>query len=184
MIVCPGADLTSLYPETFAESKARLCTLNMLRVRPRRAFKLNGSVMSDLSFARYDGFADLPEGQALGQLLDREQATEREAGVHLIVVQSADGSLIVGDSHDYSDRELPFRDTRVDGLILDEFHQVMNIGEADVTQHWLGVYPSADEVLFAESPEPGVVVATVTSGTGASTSFAIGEELVEKVTQT
>ena len=180
-VVCPGTDLHSLYPVTLAKAKAKLCTLNMMRVMPKKAFKLNAAVMSDLSFARYDGFAQLPEARGLINLLDDIQSAERKAGVHLIVVQSADGSLIIGDSHDYSDRELPFRDVRIDDLITNEFDQMMNIGESDITQHWLGVYPSGDDVVFKASPEKGVVVGTITSGTGASTGFAFGEELIHLV---
>lgn len=180
-VICPGADLQGLYPDTLAQSDAKLCTLNMMRVMPRQAFKLNAAVMSDLSFARYDGFAQLPEARALISLLDNTQATERKAGVHLIVVQSADGSLIIGDSHDYCDKELPFRDTYQDNLIINEFKKVMDIGEVDITQHWLGVYPSADNVVFKASPESGVAIGTITSGTGASTGFAFGEELINLV---
>lgn len=175
-VVCPGTDLHSLYRETLAQAKAKLCTLNMMRVMPKKAFKLNAAVMSDLSFARYDGFSQLPEAQGLISLLDNIQSAERKAGVHLIVVQSADSSLVIGDSHDYSDRELPFRDVRIDDLIINEFHQVM-----DIVQHWLGVYPSGDNVVFKASPEKGVVVGSVTSGTGASTGFAFGEELIHLV---
>lgn len=180
-VVCPGADFTSLYPDVLATTKAKMCTLNMMRVMPKQAFKLNAAVMSDLSFARYDGFAQLPEAEPLKNLLDDIQSVERQAGVHLIVVQSADGSLIIGDSHDYSDRELPFRDTRIDDLIINEFHRVMGVGEIDITQHWLGVYPSANEVVFKTSPEKGVVIGSVTGGTGASTGFAFGEELIDLV---
>ena len=180
-VVCPGSDLHSLYPDTLAQAKAKLCTLNMMRVMPKKDFKLNAAVMSDLSFARYDGFAQLPEAQGLITLLDDIQSAERKAGVHLIVVQSADGSLIIGDSHDYSDRELPFREVRLDELIINEFHQVMDIGEIDIVQHWLGVYPSGDDVVFTASPEKGVVIGSVTGGTGASTGFAFGEELIHFV---
>lgn len=180
-VVCPGSDLHSLYPETLAQANAKLCTLNMMRVMPKKAFKLNAAVMSDLSFARYDGFAQLPEAQGLITLLDDIQSAERKAGVHLIVVQSADGSLIIGDSHDYSDRELPFREVHLDELIINEFHQVMDIGEIDIVQHWLGVYLSGDDVVFTASPEKGVVIGSVTGGTGASTGFAFGEELIDLV---
>ena len=135
-VVCPGSDLHSLYPDTLAQANATLCTLNMMRVMPKTSFKLNAAVMSDLSFARYDGFAQLPEAKGLIHLLDDIQPAERKAGVHLIVVQSLDGSLIIGDSHDYSDKELPFRDSYQDDLILKEFHQVMNVGEVDIIQLW------------------------------------------------
>lgn len=180
-VVCPGSDLHSLYPDTLTQANAKLCTLNMMRVMPKTTFKLNAAVMSDLSFARYDGFAQLPEAKELIHLLDEIQPAERKSGVHLIVVQSMDGSLIIGDSHDYSDKELPFRDTYQDGLILKEFHKIMNVGEIDVIQRWSGVYPSAENVVFKASPEKGVVVGSITSGTGASTGFAFGEELINLV---
>lgn len=180
-VVCPGMDYSSLYPETLAKAGVKHCTLNMMRVMPKQPFKLNAAIMSDLSFARYEGFSLLPEAQPLIRLLDNIQQEERESGIHLIVVQSADGSLIIGDSHDYSDRELPFRDTHLDNLILNEFKKVMNIGEIDIVQHWLGVYPSGEDVVFKVSPEPGVVIGSITSGTGASTGFAFGEELINLV---
>lgn len=180
-IVCPGNDFSSLYPETIAQAKARQCTLQMLRVQPQQPVALPAAIMSDLSFARYDGFADLPEGQALGRLLDTLQPEHRQHGIHLIVVQSADGSLIVGDSHVYGDAEAPFRDEHVDDLILQELKAVMPKTPFDVTERWLGVYASADEVVFTAQPAKGVALGIVTGGTGASTGFAFGEELLELV---
>lgn len=35
-VVCPGSDLHSLYPDTLAQAKAKLCTLNMMRVMPKK----------------------------------------------------------------------------------------------------------------------------------------------------
>ena len=73
------------------------------------------------------------------------------------------------------------QEVRLDELIINEFHQVMDIGEIDIVQHWLGVYPSGDDVVFTATPEKGVVVGSVTGGTGASTGFAFGEELIDLV---
>lgn len=177
-VVCPGNDFSSLYPEAIAQAKVRQCTLQMLRVQPQQSVVLPGAIMSDLSFARYDGFANLPEGQALGRLLDTLQPEHRRHGIHLIIVQSTDGSLVVGDSHVYGDAEVPFRDERVDELILQELKAVMPDTAVDVTERWLGVYASADEVVFTAQPEKGVALGIVTGGTGASTGFALGEELL------
>ncbi len=62
-------------------------------------FRLSAGVMSDLGPVRYGGYAALPEANALAACLDAEQPHHLTHGVHLIVVQSADGSLVVGDSH-------------------------------------------------------------------------------------
>lgn len=181
VIVCPGNDFTSLYPETIAKANAQQCTLQMLRVMPKQAITLPGAIMTDLSFARYDGFADLPEGQVLAKKLDITQAEYRQQGIHLIAVQSADGSLVIGDSHVYGDAEQPFRNERIDQLILNELQRLMPQQIFDVVERWLGVYASADDVVFADMPEQGVVIGMVTGGTGASTGFAFGEELLAKV---
>ncbi len=58
--------------------------------------------------ARYAGFADLPEAAPLKARVAAEQPDMLANGVHLIVVQSADGSLVVGDSHHYARTPDPF----------------------------------------------------------------------------
>ena len=50
-------------------------------------------MISDLSLTRYAGFAALPEAAALRRRLEAEEQPALDNGVHLIVVQSADGSL-------------------------------------------------------------------------------------------
>lgn len=181
IVVCPGNDFTSLYPEVIAEANLQQCTLQMLRILPKQSILLPGAVMSDLSFSRYEGFANLSEGKVLGKLLNNEQAEHRQWGIHLIVVQSADGSLVVGDSHIYDDVEQPFKHERIDELILEEFHTLFPTVKFDITSRWLGVYASGSEVVFSATPARNVVVGMVSGGTGASTGFAFGEELIESV---
>lgn len=179
-IVCPGADLHSLFPQAFARANARLCTLNMVRVMPKRPFTLNAAVLSDLSLARYEGFAALASGQKLAALLDAEMPAYRQAGIHLIVAQSADGSLVLGDSHLYDKQEIPFRNEKLDNMILAEFHRIMDIGAVDVIERWSGVYPSAKEAVFIATPQKNTTIGTVTGGTGASTCFAFADELLAR----
>ncbi|MBV7433667.1 TIGR03364 family FAD-dependent oxidoreductase [Cardiobacteriaceae bacterium TAE3-ERU3] len=180
IVVCPGVDVAELYPYAITAVQARKCSLNMLRIMPEERFSMASALMSDLSLARYDGFAMLREGQHLAQLLDQEQAEERRHGVHLIVVQSADGSLVVGDSHSYAEEENPWRNEAVDDLILNEYQRMIP-GGYQVMQRWQGVYLSSPDVVYKARPEQGVIVGLVTSGTGASTGFAFGEELIEEV---
>lgn len=178
-VVCPGDDLATLYHDRIRPAGVRICTLQMLRVAPAEPTRLGAAVMSDLSFARYEGFADLPEAEALTERLDREAAEARDAGVHLIAVQSADGSLVVGDSHVYGDRPAPFASERFDALILAELDAVLDLPGRRVTERWTGTYASAsDRTVLIEAPEPNVRLAIVTGGTGASTGFALGEEVV------
>ena len=178
-IVCPGHELSTLYPDVLDQAGIRMCTLQMLRVQAPRPLRLPGSVMSDLSLVRYEGYADLPEAAPLRTVLEREQAAYLHQGIHLIAVQSADGSLVVGDSHVYGNSEAPFASAHTDALILQEMHRVLDLPDATVCERWTGTYASAADVVYKAQVAPGVVVGIVTGGTGASTSFAFAEELVQ-----
>ncbi len=101
VIVCPGDDLATLFPDRIAAYGVERCKLHMLRLADP-GFRLSAAVMADLSLARYAGFADLPEAAALKARVAAELPDTIGNGIHLIVVQSADGSLVVGDSHHYA----------------------------------------------------------------------------------
>ncbi|MDQ0470888.1 TIGR03364 family FAD-dependent oxidoreductase [Labrys wisconsinensis] len=176
-VVCPGDDLLSLFPERIAAYGVRRCKLHMLRIAPPApGWRLPGAVMTDLSLVRYEGYAELPEAAPLKARLQAEQAPHLANGVHLIAVQSADGSLVVGDSHHYAMTPDPFAPQAVDDLILDEYRATVAPGPPAVLERWTGVYSSADRVMFRDAPADAVRLVMVTSGTGASTAFAIGEE--------
>lgn len=178
-VVCPGNDLSTLYPDAMAREGIRQCTLQMMRVSPGQSLQLPSAVMSDLSLIRYDGYADLPEALPLKARLQAEQSDYLAQGIHLIVVQSSDGSLVVGDSHVYGETEEPFASAETEALILQEFHNVFILPKAAVTERWMGSYASASDVVFKASPSKGVAIGVVTGGTGASTSFAFARELLD-----
>jgi D-hydroxyproline dehydrogenase subunit beta len=176
--VCPGDDLFSLFPERIGACGVTRCKLQMLRLGDP-GFRLSAGVMSDLGLARYAGYAALPEAAALRVRLEAEQPDHLRHGVHLIVVQSADGTLVVGDSHHYAPTPDPFADEAVDGLIMDEYRAVLGPGAPRVIERWTGTYASAPErPVVLDTPAPGVRLVMVTTGAGASTGFALGEEVV------
>jgi D-hydroxyproline dehydrogenase subunit beta len=176
IVVCPGSDLDTLFPAVFERRRTTLCKLHMLRLADP-GWRLPAAVMSDLGLHRYRGYADCPSLPALRARLSAEQPGHLEHGVHLIVVQSADGSLVVGDSHHYARTPDPFQPEAVDALILDEFARVLGPPPPTVDR-WIGVYPAGPEDAFFEAVAPGVRLVSVTSGTGASTAFALAEEVL------
>lgn len=177
VIVCPGDDLATLYPDIYAERGVTRCILQMLRLQAP-AGRLPSAVMSDLSLVRYRGYADLPESAALLARLQREQGEFLRHGIHLIAVQSADGSLVIGDSHHYAASPAPFAEARVEDLILKETRAMLGFA-TPVAERWTGTYASAADDMFRAAPGPGVRLVVVTSGTGASTAFAIAEETLD-----
>jgi FAD dependent oxidoreductase TIGR03364 len=181
-IICPGDDFTGLHAERIGAMGFTRCLLQMLRVTPGTPLRLPTPVMSDLGLARYLGYAELPEAAPLRARLDAERAEARAEGIHLIAVQSADGSLVVGDSHRYAPTPHPFADDRIDGLILTELDAVLDMPGRTVTERWTGTYASApDRLAWTDHVSDAEKIVIVTSGTGASTAFAIAEETIHNL---
>jgi D-hydroxyproline dehydrogenase subunit beta len=182
IIVCPGDDFSTLHAERLAQYGLTRCKLHMLRLRPERFDERLPPVMSDLGMIRYLGYAELPPAKTLRARIEAEQRDHIDAGVHLIAVRSADGTLVVGDSHHYAATPDPFAPAAVDDLILDEYSHVFAGAPPQVVERWTGTYASApDRLMLVDAPCEGLRIVLVTSGTGASTSFAIAEEVVAEL---
>jgi FAD dependent oxidoreductase TIGR03364 len=178
VVVCPGDDFVTLYPDVIARHGLRKCRLSMLKLADP-GFRLPGALMSDLGLTRYAGYAALPPARALEAKLRAEQPSHFGNGVHLIVAQGADGGLIVGDSHHYGDLPGPFAPAEAERDILDEYARATGRAPPPVTERWTGVYASAaDRAFLVDTPAPDVRLVMVTGGTGASTGFGIAERVV------
>jgi len=180
VVVCTNTELHGLFADRMAAHDLTLCRLQMLRVKPEAGFRLPGSVMMDLSLVRYEGYSTLPEAAALRARLQQEEAASLEHGIHLIVVQSADGSLVVGDSHHYGDAPEPFAMEAVDQLILRHLRSTLDLETAQITERWTGVYPSSKTTpCVIDAPDAATRVVLVTSGSGASTGFGIAHDVLK-----
>jgi D-hydroxyproline dehydrogenase subunit beta len=178
VVVCPGDDFVTLYPERLAGYGLRKCRLSMVKLADP-GVRLPGTVMSDLSLTRYRGYSALPEAQALTARLRAEHPGAFEHGVHLIAAQGADGGLIVGDSHHYDHLPGPFAPADAEREILDEYARAIGRAPPQVLERWTGVYAVADDRTYLiDTPEPGVRLVIVTTGAGASTGFAIAERVI------
>jgi len=182
-IVCPGDDFSTLFPERIAAHGLQRCRLSMLRLGSP-GFRWPTGVMSDLSLARYAGYADLAQAGALKARLAAEQPRHLANGVHLIAVGGADGGLVVGDSHHYADLPAPFAPAEAEALILDEFEAATGIAPPPVRERWTGTYAaSPDRTFLIDSPAPDVRLVIVTSGCGASIAFGLAEHALAGLMQ-
>lgn len=178
VIVCPGDDFTTLYPERIAPYRLKRCRLSMLKLADP-GYRIPGTLMSDLSLTRYRGYSALPEARALEEKLRSALPSAFAHGVHLIAAQGADGGLIVGDSHHYDALPPPFAPAEAERDILDEYARATGRVGPEVVERWTGVYAVADDRSYlVDAPEPNVRIVIVTSGTGASTGFGIGEKVI------
>jgi D-hydroxyproline dehydrogenase subunit beta len=179
IVICPGDDFALLPRDRMERYGLTRCKLHMMRARSDRFDARLPAIMSDLGMIRYLGYSELPAAEALRVRLQAEQGAHIDAGVHLIAVRSADGTLVVGDSHHYSTTPDPFAPTSVDELILDEFARVFSGPRPEIVERWIGTYASSpDRLMLVDRPYEAMRVVLITSGTGASTSFAIAEEVI------
>lgn len=179
IVVCPGDDLATLFPDALIGGGVTRCKLQMLRLASP-GYRLPATVMSDLSLVRYAGYAALPAATTLHARLAVEQPEHLAAGIHLIVAQGSDGTLVVGDSHSYATTPDPFAAAAIEAMILDEFAAVFGV-VPPVIERWTGTYASAAQHSLVTAPADGVRLVVVTSGTGASTGFALAEEVVDEL---
>lgn len=181
IVVAPGVHVAAFAPDLARRARLRICKLQMMRIGAPGVL-LRPVLMTDLSLVRYGGFAAQPSAAALRARLERERPRELAHGVHLIVAQASDGSLVVGDSHHCADHADPFASDAVDKLILGELRNLLDLARAEVVERWNGYYPVADVApLIREPLGPRARLVTVTSGTGMSTAFAIGEETIAEL---
>jgi FAD dependent oxidoreductase TIGR03364 len=178
-IVCPGDDYLTLFAGRIRAYQLTRCLLQMMRIWPAEPIKLGAAVMSDLSLLRYLGYAELAPAAALRRAVEQEEPEMLAHGIHLIAVQSQDGTLVVGDSHRYHPTPPPFAEAHVEGLILSELDRVLDLPGRQIREHWVGVYASSNDCLMLiDRPADRVRIVIVTSGTGLSTAFAIAEETI------
>jgi D-hydroxyproline dehydrogenase subunit beta len=177
LIACPGAEFNGPFKAAFENYEVQMCTLQMLRVSVKMAGRLPGSVMTDNSLARYKGWAELPQSIPLQQRIQSEMPEFLGEGIHLIAVQSEDGSLVLGDSHVYGNTEQVFARDEVDELILKLARDTLMVDRFKVVERWQGMYPSsARQDAFIHAISDSVRLVSVTSGTGASTSFGLAKD--------
>jgi FAD dependent oxidoreductase TIGR03364 len=178
VVVCPGDDFSTLYPERIGHYALKRCRISMLKLADP-GFRLPGTLMSDLTLTRYRGYAALPEARPLEAKVRAEQPSHFAHGVHLIAAQGEDGGLIVGDSHHYDRLPEPFAPAEAERDILDEYQRATGREAPAVVERWTGIYTSADDRTYLiDTPEAKVRLVIIASGTGASTGFGIAEKVI------
>lgn len=178
IVVCGGSDLRTLFPELLANAGLRNCKLQMCRVAPGPSRKLSTTWASGLTLRRYSSFKICPSWSKLAK--EPVAPGILENGIHILIVQDADGSLVLGDSHEYSDGDLDDRyDSDVEKLIIDEARKLIDFPDWSIAQRWHGIYSLLpDSELFRASPAPRIHIVTGIGGKGMTTGPAVAGETI------
>ena len=173
--VCTGDDFRTLFPRLFADSGLTRCRLQMMRTRPLTT-PLPTTLASGLSLRWYPSFQMCRSWAKLrDEVIDGE--LERR-GIHILLAQDADGRVVVGDSHEYSDGDFPpGLDAKTEALILREAGKMVRLPEDPVAERWHGIYPlHRERAVFATSVGERIHVVTGIGGKGMTTGPALARE--------
>ena len=175
-VVCVGHDLDLLYPEIADEYRIERCALQMARVTAPAGFRLAPAVLTGTSMLRYPAFAETGAAAALAVEMAAQHPELLAIVANVMFTQHPDGTLIVGDSHQYDLTQPPFLAESTADTLLDAVTRVLGV-ELTVRERWQGVYASsARQPFLIAEPTPGVTVAIVTSGVGMTISLGLAEK--------
>jgi FAD dependent oxidoreductase TIGR03364 len=177
-VICGGADLRTLFPDRLARAGLLRCKLLMLRTAPLAAVRLPVTLASGLTLRRYASFRLCPAWQKLQQEPADPELLRR--GIHILMVQNADGSVVIGDSHEYAPGDLDeVLDVRTEELILAEAARLARGIGGPIAARWHGVYalcPQAE--LFRETIDGVIHLVTGIGGKGMTTGPAVARETI------
>jgi glycine/D-amino acid oxidase-like deaminating enzyme len=177
VIVCPGADHTSLFKEQFDTAPIRRVRLQMMSTEPLDEV-LTTSIADGDSMRYYPGY----EVPTLENLPPQHHIASTNH-MQLLMVQRADGSLTIGDTHEYAE---PF-EFKLEEDPYTYLHEVASnlLGKKlpPIAQRWDGVYSQRTDGGICDRRQMAHNIISVTGpgGRGNTLAPAIAEETLKEL---
>ena len=179
VLVCSGHEARLLFGSVMAESGLIVSKLQMMQTEPISGLSLPGNILTGLTIRRYESFQQCP---SYGSLPFPEPLLElKKWGIHVLFKQALDGSVIIGDSHEYAPiaqaEDLGFH-TRddINQLILNEAARIVNFPVNHIQKTWAGFYSQTDKEIFEYSVDNSIRIITGIGGKGMTSSAGFAEE--------
>lgn len=185
VLVCSGREFNMLYPTLFAESDIEVSKLQMMQTTPMADFNLQGAVFGGLSIRRYESFRECSSYDLLNA--SAVDTVFKKWGIHVLLKQAMDGSVILGDSHEYADvtnaGSLGFDYKQViEDIILQEAQRMFRLPHWNIARQWNGFYAQCKQQdIFQEYADTNTLVVTAIGGKGMTASAAVAEETIKQL---
>jgi FAD dependent oxidoreductase TIGR03364 len=186
VILCCGSEFKTLYPDIFAKSDLEVTKLQMLQTKPQPGYELKGSILTGLSIRRYEAFYECPSFTAIKAKED-PNSFEKKWGVHILFKQTIDGSVIIGDSHEYADAanidDLGFDlKMEVDDFMIAEAKKIFNLPTFEIQNRWYGMYSQCKENdIFQHTVDENIHIITGIGGKGMTGSAGFSKENIKNI---
>jgi FAD dependent oxidoreductase TIGR03364 len=181
LVIAAGEEMRLFFPEEVAAAQIQPCRLQMMRTVPQPAgFDLGAILVSDLTLCHYPAFRDCPSTPKLRARLEAELPEHHRWGVHVIAAQHHDGTLTLGDSHEYGQDLPPGSRTEVDELILGALRDFAVIPDLRIATRWQGVYLKSKigETQVVLRPRERVTMVTAMGGLGMTLGWGLAQKTI------
>ncbi|TDB67854.1 TIGR03364 family FAD-dependent oxidoreductase [Arundinibacter roseus] len=183
VLICNGSEFKLLFPDQFAQSGLIVSKLQMMQTRTLETVKMNANVLTGLTIRRYESFEECPSFSKLS--VPEHYAELKKWGIHLLFKQATDGSIIIGDSHEYASAtqtdDLGFDlNNYLNELMLAEAERIVNFPVRDLTRTWAGYYAQHPDELYEHEPAPRLHILTGIGGKGMTSSLGFAEVNCQK----
>lgn len=175
IVLCTGAAHTGIagpHLAAYQPSPVRRVRLQMLQTEPLDAHV--ATAMADADTLRYYPAYDLPGRQELAP----QPPVAAACAAQLLLVQRLDGSLTIGDTHEYGE-PFPFDvDEAAYNHLRARAEQLLGRQLPPARRRWAGVYSqsTAGELYHRSQVAPGVLLVTGPGGRGMTLAPAIAEQ--------
>lgn len=186
VIICNGSDFKALYPEVFNESDLIVSKLQMLQTKAQGNYKLEGSILTGLTIRRYEAFEECPSWNVV-KSKEEANSFEKKYGVHILFKQAIDGSVILGDSHEYADAKntdaLGFDlNTDIDNFMLQEAKKIIDLPTYEIQNRWAGFYSQCKNTdVFKYTIGENIHIVTGIGGKGMTGSAGFSKEHINTI---
>lgn len=183
VVVCAGPDLRELYPEI--TGKLTRCRLQMMRLQPRNPElpMIGTHLCAGLTLAHYGNFAQCPSLSDAKRHLETKWPVQVGHHIHVLVAQHPDGTVTVGDSHEYGEAPSPYLAENVEAAILEAMDEFLPVSDYEVAERWEGIYNTSSEMPFWKAEIGDGIYGLNLFGTGMTLSFGVTELLSKELMQ-
>lgn len=185
VILCNGSEFKILFPDYFRQSGIEISKLQMMATIPMPDVKLEGNILTGLTIRRYESFEELPSFASIETPEHLEEL--KKWGIHILFKKGIDGSIIIGDSHEYasvsSADDLGFDlKQHINSLMLKEAMRIVDFDVTQIARTWAGFYSQhPDKDIVEIDLEDKIHIRTAIGGKGMTSSAGYAEKSVEKI---
>jgi D-hydroxyproline dehydrogenase subunit beta len=185
LLICSGFESQILFPDIIQNSGLIISKLQMMRTIPIPEIDMKGNILTGMTIRRYEAFQHCESYKTLKTTLEIEELAKY--GIHILFKQAIDGSIIVGDSHEYSKIDETYTlgisdKTYINNLILKASDKILKFKISDkIAQTWSGQYSQTPKEIFDYDVSENIKILTGIGGKGMTSSAGFSKHNIQKM---